>query len=107
MNVFAEDAVSIAPGYPPTMGKEAIEGDFRSFFEEYELEREFTLVSYEFDGDDGTRLGEWTQVVTPKAGGDSFTEVGHCILGFKKTDGEWKEVWEIWNYVDEMTQSQG
>jgi ketosteroid isomerase-like protein len=95
--VYADDAVSFAPGYPPSVGKEVIMDGYRSFFEEYELDREFSLADYEFRGDFGTRTGEWTQVITPKAGGDSFTEVGRCILGFKKIDGEWKEVWEIYN----------
>ena len=74
-----------------------METNLRAFFDAHELDREFSLVDYEFNGNIGTRQGAWTQVVTPKEGGDPFTMTGQCVLGFKKIDGEWKEVWEIWN----------
>lgn len=94
---YAEDAVSMPPGFPVSAGKEAIEADLRFFFDEFVLEREFTLVDYEIAGDYATRQGEWTQTLTPKAGGDPVIETGRCTLGFKKFGDEWKVVWEIWN----------
>lgn len=94
---YAPDAVSLPPGYPPSVGREAIEADLTGFFSEFDLEREFDLVDYEVAGDNATRLGEWTQTLTPKAGGDPIVETGRCVLGWRKINGEWKVVWEIWN----------
>jgi ketosteroid isomerase-like protein len=94
---YADDALSMPPGFPMSVGKEAIEADLRFFFDEFTMEREFTLVNVEVSGNYATRLGEWTQTLTPKAGGDPIVETGRCVLGFKLIDGEWKVTWEIWN----------
>lgn len=40
---YAEDAISMPPGFPVSAGKDAIEADLRFFFDEYALDREFTL----------------------------------------------------------------
>jgi ketosteroid isomerase-like protein len=94
---YAEDAISLPPGYPASVGQDTIRADLEWFFSEFDLEREFALADYEVVGNYGTRLGEWTQTLTPKAGGDPIVEVGRCILGWEKIQGEWKVVWEIWN----------
>jgi ketosteroid isomerase-like protein len=96
---YAPDAVSLPPGFPPSVGREAIEMDLSWLFDTYSLEREFVLVDYEVVGKYATRLGEWTQTLIPKnpGGGDPIVETGRCVLGWKKIKGEWKVVWEIWN----------
>lgn len=103
---YAEDAVSMPPGFPISNGKETIEADLRFFFEEFSLDREFTLVDYEVTGEYATRTGEWTQTLTPKAGGDPIVETGRCVLGFKKVDNEWKVAWEIWNTEEPAAMSE-
>lgn len=97
IDFYAPDAVSFPPGYPTSEGREAIEADLRWFFGEFGLARDFTLADYEIVGNYATRLGEWTQTLTPKTGGDPIVETGRCMLGWKKINGEWKVVWEIWN----------
>ena len=99
---YAEDAISMPPGFPVSIGKDAIEADLRFFFDEFALEREFTLVDYEIAGDYATRWGEWTQTLTPKAGGDPVIETGRCTLGWKRFGDEWKVVWEIWNTYEPL-----
>jgi ketosteroid isomerase-like protein len=56
-------------------------------------------------GDYATRTGEWTQVLTPTDGGEPITEVGRCVVAFKKVAGEWKVAWEIWNTFEPSTQT--
>jgi len=94
---YAEDAVSMPPGFPVSVGKETIDADLRYFFDEFTMERDFTLVGFNVTGDAATRTGEWTQTLTPNAGGEPIVETGRCVLGFKQVDGEWKVAWEIWN----------
>lgn len=99
---YAEDAVSMPPGFPASVGKEAIDADLRYFFGEYDLDRDFTLVDFEVTGETATRTGEWTQTLTPRGEGDPVVEVGRCIFGFKRVDNEWKIAWEIWNTYEPM-----
>lgn len=97
LNFYADKAVSQPPGFRTDVGKEAIRASYQAFFEAYELKRDFKLAGIKIEGDTATRFGEWTQVLTPKDGGDPITEVGRCVVGFQKINNEWKVVWEIWN----------
>ena len=94
---YALDAVSMPPGFPASVGRESIEADLQSYFDAFDIEREFNLIDYEVSGDTGTRTAEWTQTLTPTDGGEPFVETGRCVLGYEKVDGEWKVAWEIWN----------
>jgi uncharacterized protein (TIGR02246 family) len=98
IEIYADDAVSMPPGVPILEGKAAIEADFRQFFKEFKVERQFSLVDLEMSGDMAVRRGEWTQTFTPKAGGESVTQVGKCLVVFKRFGDEWKAIMEIWNY---------
>jgi uncharacterized protein (TIGR02246 family) len=94
---YAEDAVSHVPGLPADVGQEAIKAAYQAFFDTYDLERDFELTDVKLSGDYATRTGEWTQVLTPTDGSAPITEIGRCVLGWEKINGEWKIVWEIWN----------
>ena len=97
MEIYAEDAVSMPPNRPILEGKEVIAADFEQFFEEFTVDRQFSLLDIEIASDTAIRGGEWTQTFKPKTGGDSITEIGKCIVVFKRFDGEWKTTLEIWN----------
>jgi ketosteroid isomerase-like protein len=94
---YADNALSHAPGFPTDVGKEAIKTAYEAYFDMYDLQRDFQLAGVELRGDYATRTGEWTQVVTPVDGSEPITEIGRCVLGWEKINGEWKVVWEIWN----------
>lgn len=94
---YADDAISQPPGFPTSHGKEAIKADYKAFFDTYNLRRDFKLAGVTIDGNTATRFGDWTQVLTPKDGSAPTTEVGRCVVGFKKVNGEWKVAYEIWN----------
>ena len=98
---YTEDAVSMPPGFPPSHGKETIQADLAYYFDSFDMEREFNLVSYTIDGNTATRTGAWTQTLTPTDGSDPFVETGQCVFGWEKVDGEWKIAWEIWNTYDQ------
>lgn len=94
---YADDAISQPPGYRTDVGKDAIRASYQSFYETYDMKRDFKLAGLKIVGNTGTRFGEWTQVLTPKDGGEVITETGRCVVGFEKIDGEWKVTYEIWN----------
>ena len=87
---YTDDAVSMPPGFSPSHGKEAIQGDLEFYFDNFDIERDFNLVNYEIAGDTATRTAEWTQTLTPTDGSEPFVETGQCVLGFEKVDDEWK-----------------
>ena len=97
MEFYAEEVVSLPPGFPKVEGKETLETDLQGFFDEFTLDRDFEVVDLEVKGNTATRLMEWTNTWTPKAGGEPITEVGRCMLGYEKIDDEWLVTWEIWN----------
>lgn len=99
---FVEDAFTLPPGEGAVVGKEAIAEYMTGFFDDNELDREFKLISYNVSGNYATRLGEWTNVLTPAGGGTLDVEVGRCMFGYEFDGEEWKVAWQIWNYGDNL-----
>ncbi len=97
MALYADDVVSLPPGFPKTEGKADLEASLQEFFDAFAIERDFELVNIQVAGDTATRFGEWTQTLTPKDGGDPIVETGRCVFGYEKVGYEWKVAWEIWN----------
>jgi ketosteroid isomerase-like protein len=97
MAFYADDVVSLPPGFPKSEGKAELEAAFREYFDAFTIERDFELVSVDVSGNTANRLGEWTQTLTPKDGGEPIVEVGRCVLDFEKQGDEWKIDREIWN----------
>ena len=77
MALYTDDVVSLPPGFPKTEGKADLEAGFQEFFDAFTIERDFELVDVDVFGDTATRLGEWTQTLTPKDGGEPFVETGN------------------------------
>jgi len=97
LSFFAEDTISMPPGALPTEGKAALTADMRGFFDQYKVSGHIKLMSIEMHGDYATRTLQAWDTLTPKAGGDPIINTGSCVAGWKKINGEWKIVWEIWN----------
>lgn len=95
MQFYADDVVTMLPGMPPLKGKEAVRADWQNFFNTYTLKRDSKLVYIDVSGDSAVRRMEWTNTLTPKAGGEQIVDTGTCVVGFKKVGGEWKIAWEI------------
>ena len=100
MDLFAEQITAIPPGDEMLIGRPAVEAYLTSFLGEFTLDRQFEVLEYAVNGDTAYRLGEWTNILTPVAGGVPEVEVGHCMFGYEKVDGEWKVVMQLWNYED-------
>jgi ketosteroid isomerase-like protein len=97
MSYYAADAVKLPQGGPLVKGKAAIREGAAAFHGNFDVDFDFELVDYEIVGDYATRQGAWTNTMVPRAGGDPVKVQGKCMLGWKKIDGEWKIVWEIFN----------
>jgi uncharacterized protein (TIGR02246 family) len=95
MEFYADDVVTILPGVPPLVGKDAVRADWDYFFDTYTLDRDAELVYVDVSGDTAVRRMAWTNTLTPKDGGDPIVDTGNCVVGFKKVNDEWKIAWEI------------
>ena len=107
MTLFAEDARAFPDNVPPLAGKAAIEEYYECQCDEYTIRRDFELVELEMSDGYATRLGEWTNTILPKDGGDPFEEVGRCIFGYKLVDGKWLIDWQIWNTYEPVVVGPG
>lgn len=98
MSLYADDVISLPPGRPKMEGKAALQADFEMLYQDFTLKQDtFKVVDLQVNGDTAFRRAEWTQTLTPKAGGEAIVETGKCMVGFKKVGSEWKIAWEIWN----------
>ena len=97
MDLYADDVVSMPPGYPTFPDKEALRQDFEWLFDTFDIEREFKLADIKMSGSLATRRGTWIQKLTPKDGGAPEETTGKCVMVYEKYRNEWKIVWEIWN----------
>lgn len=97
MDLYADDVVSMPPGYPTFPDKAALREDFEWLFNTFDIERDFNLADIKMSGNLATRRGTWTQKLTPKDGGEAITEAGKCVMVYEKYRNEWKIVWEIWS----------
>jgi uncharacterized protein (TIGR02246 family) len=99
VSLHSDDAVRIPPNKPALIGKEAIRGDFQQFFDQFTQEQENELVDVRVSGDLGYYCGTWTDILTPKAGGEPLKVNGSLVLiNQKQPDGSWKTVFNSWSF---------
>lgn len=99
ISYYADDVISVQPGWPETVGKAALSEGLQPYVEDNRIVGTFILKKVWIDGDRATRFGEWEEVVTSKEGGAAEYHIGRCILNWEKIDGEWKVVSEFVNYL--------
>jgi ketosteroid isomerase-like protein len=99
MEFYADDAISMPPGFPASVGKAAIRADFEMFYTDLTVEeRNFQITDIWIAGNLATRRAVWDQTLSWNDGSaPPFTEYGQCVVSFKKLGNEWKVIWEIWN----------
>ncbi|MFC1712923.1 YybH family protein [Candidatus Poribacteria bacterium] len=97
MNLYANEIISMPPNLPAREGKAALQADFEYLLGEFDSHHETSTVGVMMSGDLAIERGRYTMTLTPKAGGETITEVGKHVMVRQKIGDEWKIVWEIWN----------
>ena len=97
MELYAEGAVSMPPGFPALVGKGAIRADFEWFFDNFSSSHETRIVDILISGNLAVEQAEYFQTFTPKDGSDPFTETGKHIEVRMRSGRSWQIVKEIWN----------
>ena len=95
--LYADDAVSMAPGAPASIGRDAIRADLEGFLEGNEARHTTEIQQIVVDGDLAVERANYAHDFTP-AGGALTEERGkHVVVYRRGEDGSWKVLWEIWN----------
>lgn len=96
---FSDDAVAIPPGAPAVAG-DAFREWARGFFENLDLEVGYEDRQLILAGDHAIHHYAFTWTITPKAGGEPFTESGEGLHILRRAeDGSWGITYDVWNAV--------
>lgn len=95
---YADDAVRIPPNEPALIGKDVIRANYKLSFDQFTGENDSVVVDVKVSGDLAFVRGTWTEISTPKAGGESLNLNGSWVaINQKQPDGSWKTICEIWS----------
>lgn len=99
LSAFTEDAVVMATGYPPMIGKETLRPTYEGLFGQFDLELPYTVHEVGIPGDWAFVRSSFLYSMTPKEGGETTTSPGKQLDIFKRqADGSWKIYIQCWNY---------
>ena len=97
MALYADDAVSAPPGFPPLIGKAAIQADYEFLFANYDFHHQTTVVQLEIEGSLAVERGEYVMLVIPADGTPPFVETGKHMIVRRRINGVWLVIEETWN----------
>jgi uncharacterized protein (TIGR02246 family) len=95
--VYRDDAIEMPNGAAPVKGRAAIEQRYREMFKGVKLETfTFTHIEAFVEGDLGFDAGTYEQrFMLPT--GQAATDVGKYLVILKRTQGQWKAAYVIYN----------
>ena len=97
ITLYTEDAVSMAPGVPATIGRPAIKRDLAAFLAKNKVHESAQIQDVRIQGDLAVERANYIAEITPRTG-KAFTERGKHIVTYRRgPDGKWRIQWEIWN----------
>ncbi len=97
MRLYASDAVLMPPGEAPLVGQQAVRVWHQASYDREAFEGSSTVDEIQTFGEWGFARGQWSGVVTPKAGGQSSRIAGTFLVVVRRqADGTWKIAREMW-----------
>jgi len=93
VELYANGAVSMPPGFLPLIGKPSIRADYEFLFSNFNLHHQTTVVQLEVQGSMAVERGEY--VMTDGTG--AVVETGKHMITRHRINGSWLVVMEIWN----------
>ena len=96
-SLYTEDAVEMPPNEPPIKGRAAIQQHYEKLFTMGKISG-FTLnhLDTQSSGNIGYDVGTYNQRMTP-AGGSEMAETGKYTVVLRRSGGEWKIAYAIYN----------
>ena len=97
MEQYTEDAVSMAPGFPASVGSKAVRADLEAFFAAFEVDHTTDIKEIIIVDDLAIERADYADAIAP-IGGEAETEHGkHVVIRRLGDDGQCRVLWEIWN----------
>ena len=93
MELYADGAVEMPPGFLPIIGKPAIKADYEFLFNNFNFHHQTTVVQLEIQGPMAVERGQY--IMTDDKG--VVVEVGKHLITRRKINGSWVSVMETWN----------
>jgi uncharacterized protein (TIGR02246 family) len=97
MALHADDAIVMAPGRRPQVGKEAIRTNVEKLFQSYNVRERRAIDEVTISGDWAFVRGWYDSEVTPKQSGSPGHDAGNYIDILRREQGKWKYARSIWN----------
>lgn len=95
-NYYAPDAVAMAPNLPALHGRDAIRKFWVELFANGAIDLTLTSDNVTQSGNVAVEMGHYDLSITP-AGGEAIKDKGKYLVMWKKTDGRWWAVEDIFN----------
>ena len=88
---YMEDAVGITADGPDFEGRESMQQENESYFEQFTATQSATVDEVQVFGDVAFIRGTWSNLETPRAGGDEVAESGKWLwICERQPDGQWQ-----------------
>jgi len=97
MAAHTDDAIVMAPGRRPQVGKEAIRTNVEKLFQTYNVRETRAIDEVTISGDWAFVRGWYDSAVTPKLSGSPGHDTGNYIDILRQEHGKWKYARSIWN----------
>ena len=97
MALHADNAIVLAPGRRPEVGKEAIRKSVEKLFQGYNVRERRAIDEITISGDWAFVRGWYDSEVTPKQSGSPGHDTGNYIDILRLEQGKWKYARSIWN----------
>jgi uncharacterized protein (TIGR02246 family) len=94
---YIADAVSMPPGRPALIGREAIIEDFEAFFDGHSAKHATQKPTRHVAGNTVVERAEYIMAIQPDDGDVIEEEGKHIVVYTRSDDGAWRVMWEIWN----------
>ena len=95
-NYYAPDAVGMAPNMPALHGRDALRQFWAGFLSTGAIDVTLTSDNVTQSGDVAVEMGRYDLSITP-AGGQAIKEKGKYLVMWKKSNGRWWAVEDIFN----------
>ena len=97
--LYTDDAVRFPAAGPALIGKNAIRDELQQMFDQVTVELKNVVDDLKVSGDLAFYHGTWTQINTPKDGGEPVKYNGNGIVVMQRqADGAWKIICHGWSH---------
>jgi len=97
MATYADDAVLMAPNFPPFRGRDAIRQFWTGFVGAGQVDAAVAADRVIQSGDLAVEIGHYNLKITPKGGGAPIEDNGKFTLTWQKRGGQWQAIYDIFN----------